>query len=406
MSKDTVINNYLTGQKLEDFKYLFLMREISNQIQRMHSTNQEEVADASSLLRGALTMLNAELTTMHTRLTPVLSNDPIMSTIQKIAGQIITFRNFLIYIFPRANAETKTDILTGALNCAQATFDLLKLGKEALRCAEEETPLPSPVHLRELDIQFLDTVREGSNIDSMKRLLQAGANINARDEEGLSALDHASLAGNSKAIKFLLVEGAKLRSPVKLASELRTAKNSDDIDTALGLQLAVGGLLAADDETQFILTNKISEEELPTITTIEKLLKIFDEVRDENGMSIGRLFQDRIKTWEQEQRNIEYKTNHSVAKIISRAAAAQDLNSGGLENALTLVSEHLAPRDRDTVLCTAPEYPAQPLEKKFSTRVARNKLGERLETTSQSFVEKINAELEAHQTQEAQQPGR
>jgi ankyrin repeat protein len=70
-----------------------------------------------------------------------------------------------------------------------------------------------------------DAVRLG-NADAVRRLVSRGADINAKDETGGTALQRASVVGNVEAVKFLLARGAAVHSAdsqgntaLKLASE-------------------------------------------------------------------------------------------------------------------------------------------------------------------------------------------
>jgi len=73
---------------------------------------------------------------------------------------------------------------------------------------------------------------EGDNLDAAKRLVQAGANVNARSRDGMSALTLFALAGNAEAIRHLLSKGARAAEVDEAQRLLLFAVQRDDVALA------------------------------------------------------------------------------------------------------------------------------------------------------------------------------
>ena len=68
-------------------------------------------------------------------------------------------------------------------------------------------PAKRKMSQRTLDKRFLKAAFD-ENLRDLKSLVKAGANIEAQDEYGWTALDLLSAEGNVKAVSFLLKQGA------------------------------------------------------------------------------------------------------------------------------------------------------------------------------------------------------
>ncbi|WP_239649362.1 ankyrin repeat domain-containing protein, partial [Brachyspira hyodysenteriae] len=53
---------------------------------------------------------------------------------------------------------------------------------------------------------------ENNNIEEVKSYLSKGANLNARDEYGITVLMYAAVSGNYEMVKFLLENGANINT--------------------------------------------------------------------------------------------------------------------------------------------------------------------------------------------------
>lgn len=61
------------------------------------------------------------------------------------------------------------------------------------------------------DQDFIAAIELG-NVQEVRRLLEAGADVNARDNLGATPLHHAAAAGHSKLLKLLITEGADINA--------------------------------------------------------------------------------------------------------------------------------------------------------------------------------------------------
>ncbi len=66
-----------------------------------------------------------------------------------------------------------------------------------------EAPLPSP---RGDDLRLLEAAID-SNANALRTLLAGGANVNARDEEGMTALHHVASTGARVCLRLLVATG-------------------------------------------------------------------------------------------------------------------------------------------------------------------------------------------------------
>jgi hypothetical protein len=72
----------------------------------------------------------------------------------------------------------------------------------------------------------------GDNLDVAKRLVQAGANVNARSQDGMSAASLFARAGNAEAIRYLLSKGARIEDDEEAERLLLFAVQRDDVALA------------------------------------------------------------------------------------------------------------------------------------------------------------------------------
>ena len=98
-------------------------------------------------------------------------------------------------------------------------------------------PAKRKMSQRTLDKRFLKAAFD-ENLRDLKSLVKAGANIEAQDEYGWTALDLLSAEGNVKAVSFLLKQGA---NPATLSHQGQTAL----LSASGNGQLAVTNLLLA-----------------------------------------------------------------------------------------------------------------------------------------------------------------
>ena len=64
----------------------------------------------------------------------------------------------------------------------------------------------------------------GSHLDMIRLLVKKGADLNARDANGTSPLDHAVWRGYLDATAVLLANGARLNEPKRRLERLQSAK--------------------------------------------------------------------------------------------------------------------------------------------------------------------------------------
>jgi ankyrin repeat protein len=69
-------------------------------------------------------------------------------------------------------------------------------------------------------------------LDAVRYLLDQGANVNARDERGRSALTEAAFNGNASVIKELILRGAELNAPSDEGTALDIAINTKHEEAA------------------------------------------------------------------------------------------------------------------------------------------------------------------------------
>lgn len=100
--------------------------------------------------------------------------------------------------------------------------------EEARRRAEAEKPKPPAMS----DEEFIDLCRS-SNASKVEEAIQNGANVNAKDNTGWSALMWAALKGHTETAKVLLQNGADVNARDKYRlSALMMAVNNGHIKTA------------------------------------------------------------------------------------------------------------------------------------------------------------------------------
>ena len=87
---------------------------------------------------------------------------------------------------------------------------IYKVKKALFRKPEPDKAMkPNGERLKELDARLLETAKEGS-IKLAERLIKLGANIEARDSDGMTALMCAARYGHADFCRFLLEKDAKI----------------------------------------------------------------------------------------------------------------------------------------------------------------------------------------------------
>jgi len=84
-----------------------------------------------------------------------------------------------------------------------------------LQLAQIKQLTPKMEHLSESDAQLLRAADEG-NLDDLATAIRAGANVNASDDQDISALRWAARGGHVKAVKILLEAGADVNQKSRL----------------------------------------------------------------------------------------------------------------------------------------------------------------------------------------------
>jgi hypothetical protein len=74
-----------------------------------------------------------------------------------------------------------------------------------------EAAKPEPPTAKAPDISIHEAALKG-NIEAVKQHLAAGADVNAKNEDGVTPLDHATLWGHKEIVELLLAKGADLNA--------------------------------------------------------------------------------------------------------------------------------------------------------------------------------------------------
>ncbi len=64
-----------------------------------------------------------------------------------------------------------------------------------------------PAYAQDIDLQLIEAAKKGDTV-SIKALLEAGADVNAKDNDGLTALMWAAVRGHTETAQALLEAGA------------------------------------------------------------------------------------------------------------------------------------------------------------------------------------------------------
>ena len=92
-------------------------------------------------------------------------------------------------------------------------------------CGEANNP--------EADRALFDAVKRRGNIEAVKQAIAAGADVNAKDDEGLTPLHYAAYYSHKETVELLITEGADLNAksygetPLDLAIRLGQTETAD-----------------------------------------------------------------------------------------------------------------------------------------------------------------------------------
>ena len=81
--------------------------------------------------------------------------------------------------------------------------------------SQQSAPAPEPPTGKAPDISILKAAQEG-NIEAVKQHLAAGADVNAKDENGWTPLNSAAVKGRNQIVKLLIEKGADLNAGTPL----------------------------------------------------------------------------------------------------------------------------------------------------------------------------------------------
>jgi predicted component of type VI protein secretion system len=77
-----------------------------------------------------------------------------------------------------------------------------------------EAAKPEPTGVKAPDISIHEAAKEG-NIEAVKQHLAAGADVNAKDEDGINPLHYAAWTDHKETVELLITNGADVNAKMK-----------------------------------------------------------------------------------------------------------------------------------------------------------------------------------------------
>ena len=205
------------------------------------------------------------------------------------------------------------------------------------------------------DVESFVNAAKGSDVAKIQEFLQAGENVNAKNELGNTALHYAAASGNSDMVKFLLENGADANiandkgwTPLAIAEKkkfgdivnmFQSAQNNKDLSD----------LVAKASENAKVVEQKVGDVK-------EKTLAKAQEIKENTSAKVENIKKETVNNVQAKKAEVKENVADKIAEVKENVTSAKQETAQKVEAAKEVAQNKIAEAEKSvekTVSTTA-----------------------------------------------------